>query len=66
MSTVESVQIAPNMKTPGDVAKTFGSDAFSPSCIYTEVFATGTHFNCFGFDCFEVRNPVSRKVKQQL
>ncbi|TNM86775.1 hypothetical protein fugu_007005 [Takifugu bimaculatus] len=28
MSTVESVQIAPNAKTPRDVAKTFGLDAF--------------------------------------
>lgn len=61
------MQIAPNMKTPGDGAKTVGFDAFSASCIYTEVFfATGTHFNCFGFDCVQVRNPVSRKVKRQL
>lgn len=60
---MESLQIAPNIKTPRDVTKTFGFVAFSANCIYTEVFATGTHFNCFGFDCLEVRNPVSRKVK---
>lgn len=43
MSTEESVQIAPDIKTPGDGAKTFGSDAFSASCIYTEVFLRRGH-----------------------